>query len=412
MRRRVHVLLAAAAAFAGFSALAGAATAQDGFNSKSIENWSERDAADERAGRPTLNGSFPDPNTRAFAAAGAAGDVLAIRRLKRQGADPNGRGAGDATPLIWTAAAGNTAGVNALLQAGANVDQADRNGFSPLIIAVFYKKPDVVEALLTGGANVEAADARGNTALFWAAHLGRTEIADKLLMAGADPFVKNRAGQNPATVAVAAENTGVLKLFAPHFIKRSVLNTFAETEVTDLAERLVDGTLTEIAPGRPVNAPGAGGVTLLMAAVLVQDGTAIDALLDAGGDPNAVDDRGASAMHHASTSTDPTILGRMLASEANVNAATTRGETPLMRAAQRGRNANIEALLKNGADVDAADRDGNTALIYSVVGKDANTTGLLLRLGAKATIRNEAGLTARDYAVALEMPEIARLLPE
>jgi ankyrin repeat protein len=74
-------------------------------------------------------------------------------------------------------------------------------------------------------------------------------------------------------------------------------------------------------------------------------------------------------------------------------------------------NLNISILLLNhGVDVNLSGGRGASPLIYAVQSKNEELVLLLLEHGAELTATDEANRTAYDYAIALEMPELAEKL--
>ncbi|MCK4341376.1 MAG: ankyrin repeat domain-containing protein [Phycisphaerae bacterium] len=88
----------------------------------------------------------------------------------------------------------------------------------------------------------------------------------------------------------------------------------------------------------------------------------VAALLAAGADVNAVDQRGFTPLHVAATSHNEKLIQLLLDAGADVNACDASGETPLHVAARHFRLEGIELLLASGADVHALNTRGDTPL--------------------------------------------------
>jgi len=102
-----------------------------------------------------------------------------------------------------------------------------------------------------------------------------------------------------------------------------------------------------------VNARGIGGTTPLMEAALNADAPLLKAWLDAGGDPNIRNDRGATALMWAIDDVAKTRL--LLERGADPNVASDFGQTALMRAAAGTDSATVvAALLERGAEATQA----------------------------------------------------------
>jgi cytohesin len=126
------------------------------------------------------------------------GDVDAVRDLLGRGADPNAmfeaRSETDTSPvtgkvtaLLFASWAGHTEIAEALLEAGAEPDRGALNGKTSLAAAAGYGHPDIVEALLEAGADPNAYQEDSGPPLGFALEGGLPDIAESLLSAGADP---------------------------------------------------------------------------------------------------------------------------------------------------------------------------------------------------------------------------------
>ncbi|XP_031554891.1 ankyrin repeat domain-containing protein 39-like [Actinia tenebrosa] len=89
----------------------------------------------------------------------------------------------------------------------------------------------------------------------------------------------------------------------------------------------------------------------------------VEDYLNKGGDPNAVDSSGYTALHYASRSGHFAVCELLLMKGACANAQTRSGQvTPLHRAAYCGRIGVVNLLLRHQADPTLCDTDGQTAL--------------------------------------------------
>ena len=90
----------------------------------------------------------------------------------------------------------------------------------------------------------------------------------------------------------------------------------------------------------------------------------IQALLDAGANPDAKDSAGATPLHQAArSSTNTAVMQALLDAGANVNTRTSNDWTPLHYAALRKDNAAVlQFLLAAGADINARTSEGETPL--------------------------------------------------
>ena len=158
---------------------------------------------------------------------------------------------------------------------------------APVADAAMRGDTEAVRSLIRSGADVNTAQGDGLTALHWAGMKGDAEMAKILIYAGA----------------------------ALHAVTRNGAHT-------------------------PLHvASQAGNVPVMRA------------LLEAGGDANAISTMGVTPLHLAGLSGSGGAVGVLLDSGADVDAREfVAGQTPLMFAASRNRQASLNALLERGAD--------------------------------------------------------------
>ena len=129
--------------------------------------------------------------------------------------------------------------------------------------------------------------------------------------------------------------------------------------------------------------------------VFVDPNAAIVALLlEAGADPNARDERGETPLPWASELGDARIIALLTQAGVNVNARDDRGATPLHGATREGDTAIIRVLVEAGANPDARNDRGETPLhIASDRGSDSTVIAVLVVAGADVGARDDDGRT-------------------
>jgi ankyrin repeat protein len=259
------------------------------------------------------------------------------------------------TPLMWAAAEGHSEAVQALIAAGAEINARSKAGFTPLLFAVREGRAEVVKILLKAGASPEEALATrrgGKTpALVLATTNAHFELAALLLDAGADP---NGGGdgwtalhvisnvRRPGTGSNDPAPPGSGHLSSLELVRKLVakganvnlqttrsrnigltsLNTKGATPFL-LAARTGDAELMRLLAqlGADPRIPTADNTTPLMVAAGVgtrspgeDAGTETEALeavkvaFELGGDVNAVDNNGDTAMHGAAYKWFPSVV--------------------------------------------------------------------------------------------------------
>jgi ankyrin repeat protein len=310
-----------------------------------------------------------DPNTTlrgnetALMTAARTGKLGPVKALLSRRADVNARERHGQTALMWAAADGHAAVVEALLEAGADFRTPLPSGFTPLFFAVREGRTDVVRILLKAGADVNEAmqprrsagkaPSRGTSPLILAVENGHFELAVALLEAGADPndqrsgftalhtltWVRkpNRGDSDDGDPApIGSGNLGSLQ-FVEKLVEhgadvnvrlkkgasgRGILSRVGATPFL-LAAVTADAPLmrTLVKLGADPLLPNAENCTPLMAAAGVgtrapgeEAGTepevleAVALALELGGDVNAVDDNGETAMHGAAYKSLPKVV--------------------------------------------------------------------------------------------------------
>jgi ankyrin repeat protein len=118
-------------------------------------------------------------------------------------------------------------------------------------------------------------------------------------------------------------------------------------------------------------------------AAMKGDKDAVRTLLKSGGDVNAAQGDGMTALHWASIKGDAELAQMLVYAGANVK-ATTRlgGYSPLILAAREGHADVIAALLAAGADPKAATTTGTTALMLAAASGNPRSVTMLVENGA------------------------------
>ncbi len=147
--------------------------------------------------------------------AAAQGDLEAVRRLLREGADVNAPQGDGMTALHWAAERGDAELADVLLYAGARVDAGTRIGhYTPLHLASRRAGATVVEVLLDAGSDPNASTTNsGATPLHLAAATGDPAVVAVLVEAGADVNGREGAwGQTPLIFAAASNRVAAMEV--------------------------------------------------------------------------------------------------------------------------------------------------------------------------------------------------------
>ena len=340
-----------------------------------------------------LLGAGADPNTKlrgdetALMTAARTGKLGSVQALLARGADVNAKERRGQTALMWAAAEGHAEVVTVLLRAGAEFRAPLPSGFTPLFFAVREGRIDVVRLLLKAGADVNEAmqtrksggkaPAQGTSPLILAVENGHFELAVALLEAGADPddqrsgftalhtltWVRkpNRGDDESGDPApIGSGNLTSLQLIEKLVEHRADVNARLKRGASGrgvlgrsgatpflLAASTADVPLllALVKHGADPLLPNAEHSTPLMAAAGLgclapgeEAGTedealeAVQLVLELGGDVNAVDDHGETAMHGAAYKNLPRVVQLLADKRAKVevwNRKDKNGWTPL-----------------------------------------------------------------------------------
>ena len=369
------------------------------------------------------NAAMPGGETALMTAA-RAGPADAVRALLAAGADPNRRDdVGGQTALMWAAARNNAAAVRVLAEGGADLHvgtageprpsrsyfrATEPTGFTALLFAVRAGAIEATLALLDAGADVDDTLSDGQSALVVAAANAHWELASRLLDRGADPTAAG-AGWNALhqTVRTRRPNPsgGVAGPIPTGRVDSIDLVRKLIAHGVDVDARMTTNGMKDGQRSR-LNRLGA---TAFFLAAKNTDAEAMRVLLEAVADPLIRSADGTTPLMVAAGLGRSTYTPReprgarspgaeraveiLLDAGADVNAVNEAGFTALHGAAFRGLNEVIEYLVAQGADIDARDFRGRTAYRMAEGSKQSfqfqswpETAAFLERLGANARL--------------------------
>ncbi|MDR2011436.1 MAG: ankyrin repeat domain-containing protein [Rhodanobacter sp.] len=361
--------------------------------------------------------------------AAAAGDVALVTELLDRGAYPDARDAQGRTPLhlaVRHAAEIAVPLLRLLIRAGANPEIAAITGETPLGLALARKENgiarwlnwplwhlpgrrlrasdmpaaavvgdiDAVDRLLELGFSLEAEDAQGATALIRAAGSGHAALVVRLIEAGADVAHVTHSGIHALGVAVSAKREAIVRILLSNGV------------APDL--RLI------------------GGSTALMIAVARSQQRTAEALLEAGADANASDERGNVPLHAAAqyafdsgdTAGARDLIELLLRAGARIDARNQADQDALLillgARAQPGVPCDAEHLLRlaqlllqQGAKANTQDQRGVSPLHACAMHGLLGCTRLLKSSGAMPDLTDHFGRTAADVAALIGYTDVA-----
>jgi len=346
------------------------------------------------------------------------GDSATVHRLLHEGISANTSGADGSTALLWAVESNDPEMARVLLKAGADAKRSNRYGMTPLHVAAVNGNAVLIRELLDAGADANAVLPEGETVLMTAARTGSAESLRLLLDHGAQVDAREKWYGESALMWAAAENHGdAVSVLAAHgapIDARSALEKAANRRAGQSILSL--GSWTPLMYAARGNALDAGralvkahadlnlvdpdGATALVIAIINANYEFAALLLDAGADPNIVDndagmgplyaaiDMHRLAVGHGRPNPQPVglmtavdVVKKLLERGADPNrrlkkaimqrhhtagdAALSQGATPFLRAAKSGDIDMMRALVAGGADPKLAMPNGTNALLFA-----------------------------------------------
>ncbi len=143
----------------------------------------------------------------------------------------------------------------------------------------------------------------------------------------------------------------------------------------------------------------------------------VQALLAQGGDVNAVNESGSTALHFAADRGRTEVVRFLLDHGAAVNVKSKSGSTPLLLAAQSGSLEVVRLLLDRGAEVNVETGAGQghinwTPLTVAVEANSLELVQLLLSKGADPNLPDDPTIAPLGHAARKNHRELVRLLLE
>ena len=304
------------------------------------------------------------------------GNLAAVKALLARKADVNAKDTERGqTALMWAVSEKHPEIAQALVAAGADARAHTTGGFTPLMFAARVGDVESAKMLVGAGAEVNEKAPDGLTPLVLASASGHEAMGIYLLDKGADPNARDAAG---ATALHYALMKGVTSLNQIRFAN------YVEYLFRPNMEGLVKALLAHKAnPNLPIEkriSLGGGhadellGATSFLLAAATPDPVAMRMLADAGADPKLKTKNGSTALMLAAGITrgqdfteedKPAALAAVkiaLELGGEVNAANEDGLTAMHGAAANGADGVLKLLAEKGADLNPRDKYQQTPL--------------------------------------------------
>ena len=328
--------------------------------------------------------------------------------------------------------------VKVLLGAGADPTIADEEGFSCLHAAIDgYCSKATLQALIDHGAPVDAARKDGTNALHSACTTGQSESVRFLVEAGADVGITKPDGNTCLHTAVkgACSKEALQNIIEQGMINVNAMNKKGETAlllacksaqptiVNLLLQNGADPNISDTRRYTSLHAAVYGccanetlqeiinhevqldyqdihGNTALLLACSYRQQESVKILLEAGSNPNIVDNNGDTCLHAGvRTGCRKKIIRTIIDHCFDVNATNKKTRTALVVACMFNNEGAIKVLLDAGADPNIADVDGYTCLHDAVTGHySIEVLQAIIDRGANVNATNKRNETALTRA--------------
>lgn len=302
----------------------------------------------------------------------------------------------------------------------ANIQARDSRGATPLHIAVLGKaNPEIINYLISRKSDVNARDKNGDSPLHIAVRNNDRASGELLLAYGADVYNPNVSGESALKAALTRMggrqdwvlNSNVIK--SADGAGNTPLHLAAEWQLTSVVDLIIE-------KGGDPNARNANGETALFNAVKADSDVTIRKLLSNTGDKqadiNARDFLGNSALHACIRWSAGKAAAALINHDAQyngkklLNARNLAGKTALHEAARQGDMGFLRSLLTSGADINAVDETGKTALTDAIQADRSEVVILLLERGASPVMQDMYGRNAYHEAVEFSSRDIINRL--
>ncbi|KAG8184723.1 hypothetical protein JTE90_019327 [Oedothorax gibbosus] len=339
-------------------------------------------------------------------------DIDLMRMLIEKGAAVNLQNSEGMTPLHLAAMEGDEGMLKVLSQANARANILDRRDRAPVHLAAERGHTNAVEILLDKfKASISQRTKDGSTLMHIASAAGFPDIAMIFMKRGVPIHTSNKSGAKCLHIAAAAGHVEVVRSLLNKGesvdIKTNDGFTALHIAVQGCQPRVVETLLGYGAQIR-LKAGKSGETPLHIAARTPGGEKCAELLLKSGGEVNATQEEGETALHFAARHGHLNTVALLLQDKADVQQKSNSGETPLHVAARNCHYAVARSLLDhwkkthpgdNGATlVNAQNELGETVLHYaSLVSKsqahhpteDKDLVKLLLQYGGEVNIPSE-----------------------
>jgi ankyrin repeat protein len=319
---------------------------------------------------------WPDLNVAAW-----NGNADLVRMLLPQ-ADVNAVDGSGRTALMRAVDQGYEAIVAILLDAGARTDILPPGNQSVVALAIERGFDPIAVALLDAGAPSGTVDSQGRYPLGLAAARPDSAMVDRLLAHAADANQRAADGKTALMIAAASGATPSVQTLLAHGADATLVDAQGRSTLWYTAGgcdaqqmTLVLGALGNVDKRKRFVADAAG-VTPLHRAVGSHADKCVNALLQAGHDPNVASESGSTPLHVAALSGDLVPATLLTAAGAKLDSRDSQGNTPLFVATKAHKYDMAKFLLQQRANPRI--RNTNAVSAYDLARNDPDARWLAM----------------------------------
>jgi len=335
----------------------------------------------------------------ALIAAASGGHLKIVQYLVASGLDVNAHDKDGITALHEASVLGHLDICKYLLEQGATLEQTSQTGVTALWLASSSGQTKTMEFLLEQGADASIERQNGVTALHTAAVGGHTDSISLLLQHKATPQALDKDGLTPLINAAEKGSTESLQLLlqaVPEDERVDYVNTISTTGFTALiiasAHGHADAVQYLMDQGANVDVrAGENDVTALMYAAASDHVNVVKALLTQAS-VDVQHSNGGTALLEAATGGARTCLQALVDAGAAPDAMDQDGVTPLMAIASQGNLQGQEVILKALQAKFSAEQvkehinqlsfSGGSSVMFAAAGGHTDCAKRLVELGA------------------------------
>jgi ankyrin repeat protein len=321
-------------------------------------------------------------------------DLNTLKLLLKYDADFSIKTNDEFTPLAFAVNKGFDEIVGFLLDNGADLTTDNNDVFA---LAVLQDNEDIVKTLIKKGANLHT-----NDYLCIAVSRGYFDIVKVLVENGCDIHKRNGYNELPIDIAEKNDYQDIVDLLVAEgaFSVQQLVHAIEECDTDKIS------LLLKTAPDFDI--------TLLNDKIIwaAKEGRIeiLKLLIDAGGNVNAKNEDGLTALMWASAKGYADIVMFLINAGADVNTESCSGWTALMSAADRGSLNVVKILVEKSADIHKTTHEGGmTALMEAAISGQLDVVKYLVENGANVHQTNTAGDSPISMSV-MTYPAVADFL--